>query len=576
MMSADLKSSVYWPPPGGRPSARTLTRRRFVKGGLCASAIGGVLSGDRVFGRPAASGTAPDGRPIPVTGVTISTTDRDLSHILERAETLARRNIKRFADGMRVLVEGAGYRNVWLETQPMGGAMYAKRNLELGLNNQLIFMQNQRLDGRLPGMVVSLNGKIVPHFEMLQGYYFPDPAFQIYLLLHRDKVFLGRLYTTLKAYDQYLWRTRRSLHRPCLETWCVWDTGEDNSTRYQSSRLGNAPDACPGEHPPLHACTPFESMDIMGFSHDGRHTLARVSRELANGEKAYWLQQAADVRRRLKARLWLELRHACFDRNKTGAMMPVLIHNNLRAMWYGAMSQSMADAWIRHHLFHPREFWPAMPLPSIAVSDPKFRNVPRNNWSGQPEGLTYQRAIRALEDYGHYAEVGLIGEKLLHSVIRNGVFTQQWDPFTTRACGPDGYGPTILSVLEYSARMYGVDIYNDHLLWSGRRRADTHFHYTQRWGDAEYELENSGSSFHGRINGQTIFHSSTGVRVVTDLHGGVKAIIGIAPHPCHVRFHHRRRSTSIIVRPNEVFSVRESGEILPQRHVPFDYPFQAG
>lgn len=32
---------------------------------------------------------------------------------------------------------------IWLETQPMGGEMYAKRNMEAGLNNQLLFMENQ-------------------------------------------------------------------------------------------------------------------------------------------------------------------------------------------------------------------------------------------------------------------------------------------------------------------------------------------------------------------------------------------------------------------------------------------------
>ena len=35
---------------------------------------------------------------------------------------------------------GGGYGNVWIERQPMGGEMYAKRNIEVALNNQIIFM----------------------------------------------------------------------------------------------------------------------------------------------------------------------------------------------------------------------------------------------------------------------------------------------------------------------------------------------------------------------------------------------------------------------------------------------------
>lgn len=67
-------------------------------------------------------------------------------------------NAKDFEHVFQVLVEGEGYRNVWLETQPMGGAMWAKRDVRLALNNQLIFMRNQRSDGRLPGMITS-NGQ---------------------------------------------------------------------------------------------------------------------------------------------------------------------------------------------------------------------------------------------------------------------------------------------------------------------------------------------------------------------------------------------------------------------------------
>ncbi len=55
---------------------------------------------------------------------------------------------------MKVLVEGGGYNNAWLETQPMGGEMFAKHNLQIAMNNQVIFMLGQRADGRLPGMVV--------------------------------------------------------------------------------------------------------------------------------------------------------------------------------------------------------------------------------------------------------------------------------------------------------------------------------------------------------------------------------------------------------------------------------------
>ena len=78
-----------------------------------------------------------------------------------RLKRKSRENLKQFG-GRLVLIEGGGYEKIWLETQPMGGEMYAKRNLEAGINNQLLFMENQRADGRIPGSVACEDRKIIP------------------------------------------------------------------------------------------------------------------------------------------------------------------------------------------------------------------------------------------------------------------------------------------------------------------------------------------------------------------------------------------------------------------------------
>lgn len=104
-------------------------------------------------------------------------------------------------------------------------------------------------------------------------------------------------------------------------------------------------------------------------------------------------------------------RHACFDRDTAGRVLPELIQNNLRCMWHGCFTQEMADAFIHDHLLNLAEFWTPLPLPSIAVNEPLFRNASGNNCSGQPQGLTYQRAFAAVENYGYHAKVTLLGGK---------------------------------------------------------------------------------------------------------------------------------------------------------------------
>jgi hypothetical protein len=555
------------------------------------------------------------------TGVSFHTTDVLLQHLFDTAESNEAGNVIQFTPTVKILVEGAGYNNAWLETQPMGGEMYAKRNVQVALNNQLIFMLAQRADGRLPGMVkpgevVRKSGQdqkhpawmtwlpkpdILADYEALQGYCFPDPAWKMYFWSGRNHDYLRKLYSVLETYDAYLWRTRDSNGDGLLETWCVEDTGEDNSTRFTTR---NAPTRWPFDFspadplapdpqdpasfkeywyrhsarkllPPIcsQVLVPFASMDIMAYSYDGRATLAKISRELGNGREDYWRQRAEEVRQRLIKRLWDSDRHACFDHDRYGKVLPELLHNNLRAMYHGIFTQRMADAFIRDHLLNPAEFWTPLPLPSVAIHEPLYRSGP-NNWSGQPEGLTYQRAIRALDNYGHFAEVTLLGRKLIDAINRGGDhFPQQFDPFTGLATAghADNYGPTLLSVLEYCSLMHGIslDVEHDQIWWSGLVDGGKDYTYTQRWGDRTWTLTFEKGNFIGRLNDQEVFSCTAGVRVVTDFDGQVREAIGIDSVLRSVTLIVGDTWHKLTVAPNQV--VQLDGTIL--QAAPFEYPY---
>lgn len=562
---------------------------------------------------------------VPPTGVQFESSNSQLKRLFDAAEAKSAANVVAFTPSMNILVEGGGYGNAWIETQPMGGEMYAKRDITIALNNQRIFLLGQRADGRLPGMVIRsetsrkmLRGKSPPEgmlwmpepemlsdFEMFQGYCFPGPAWRMYFWVGKNRDYLARLYDGLAAHDAYLWRTRDSNGDGLLETWCVWDTGEDHSTRLLSR---NAPTRWPFEFAPASAqmpdpqvpanfkrywaehqserlppptreqvLVPFASMDVMSYSFDGRATLAKIARELGNGREDYWRQQAEEVRRRLIASLWDPARHACFDRDRTGKRLPEVIHNNLRCMWHGVFTQDMADAFIKQHLLNPAEFWTPVPLPSIAANDPLYRNAEGNSWSGQPQGLTYQRAIGALENYGHFAEVSLLGAKLLPVLIRNeNKFAQQLDAQTGKPSGPkdDGYGPMMLAALEYISRMFGVhlDVVAGEVWWSAVD--NTEFIYTQRWGDRRWTLASSNGRITAKCDGHDVFTCAAGVRVVTDWTGHVRAVVGIAATPQNVRFDIGGVSHEFTIAPNQVFKVGE-GKAALLRAVPFDHPYSA-
>lgn len=449
------------------------------------------------------------------TGVTFQTDDRGLQQVFDLAEAKLKQNLRDFA-GHKVLVEGGGYNKIWLETQPMGGEMYAKRDMEAAANNQLLFMAHQRADGRIPGSIMVQDGKLIPQFNKFQGFCFPAPALNMYYWLGKDREYLKQLKAALEGFDRYLWQVRDSDGDGCLESWCVTDTGEDKALRY-----GDAPFWWEGETPPGEsAVVPMASMDIMSFSYSARETLAHISGILGNGREGFWQDQATAVRGKIREHLWDERRGACYDRDKSGRVMDILTHNNLRCMYWHAFFPDMAARFVRAHLLDPREFWTPFPLPSIAANDPMFRSNPGNDWSGQPQGLTWQRAITALENYGFYNILPLLGERLFQALGRDRVFTQQFDPFTGRAAGgTDGYGPTMLAALEYLSRLHGVHLQGEELWWGAWGTRETV--YEQRWGDSVFRIVCDAEQAEAFIDGRQVFKTETGVRTVTDHQGSI-------------------------------------------------------
>ena len=463
------------------------------------------------------------------TQVHFSINDALLQGLMDTAEEKSKRNLRLFEDRL-VLVEGGGYEKIWLETQPMGGEMYAKRNLEAALNNQLLFMEYRREDGRIPGSITVLDGKITPQYDKLQGFCFPAPALNIYYLTGKDSGYLTLLADSLRGFDEYLWRVRDSDGDGCLETWCKYDTGEDHAVRY-----ADAPDAWAADVPPKGCkAVPMASIDVMSYSYSCRDTLSKICHIRGEEtESAFWAKKAEAVKAKIRSYLWNEERGACLDRDKNHNVMPVLMHNTLRAMYWGSIAPDLAARFVQEHLTNSAEFWTKMPLPSVAVNDPLFRNVITNDWSGQVEALTYQRAIRALENYGYYSLIPQLGQKLFHAIGSQCRFVQQYDPFTMKPSTvrleseQDSYGPAMLSVMEYTACMYGVRRIGDTLIWGTVSGSECR--YTQQMGEQCWRIENSGRGAEAFVNGRKMFRAGPDLRIVTDLAGNLLRADPYAP-----------------------------------------------
>lgn len=456
------------------------------------------------------------------TDVSFSTENSEWQRVFDAAERIQKSNIITW-NGRRVLVEGGVYQGLWLETQPMGGDMYSDRCLETAWNNQNMFIDLIRDDGRIPSVICFEPDGLEVMYSHLQGYCFPYHALNVWYRTGKDMTFLKRLYDCLSRFDSYLWRTRDTDGNGCLESFCVWDTGEDGSTRF----LGG-PNAWSSDTPPYgEAKLPYESMDMMAYCYDGRVTLSEISAILDNGEKKKWRDGADKVKSTLNSYLWREDKGALYDRDCNNDFLDTLIHNNLRVMYHGAYDYDKAMRFVNEHLMNPEEFFTPMPLTSIAANDPLFVSDPDNNWSGQPEGLTYQRSIRALENYGLYKLLPVFGHKLCSALAQNDpvIFTQQFDPYTGKPqaafCTSNGdYGPTILAFMGYTSHLYGVELHRDTAIFSTCPDLNG-CEYTLTNGDRVYTVKNDGKKAAVFIDGREIITVSAGTRVIVGIDGTV-------------------------------------------------------
>ncbi len=523
------------------------------------------------------------------TGVKFECSDKSIKQVFDSCEALCKENTKQFGD-RKVLQEGAKYNGVWLETQPMGGEMYAMRDMEVALNNQLIFMQNQRIDGRIPGMITySLPYEgLSLHMDWMQGDFFTVAAMRMYYLIKKDKNYLEKLYETLSRFDDYLWEYRDSDGDGCLESWCTWDTGNDNNTSFfargvHAEKHGSH---CGETAPTDKGGLPFESAEYMAYSYSHCVTLAEISKILGNGEESIWFEKAEKVRKKANEYLWDNEKKAYYDRDRNNEMMYTLTLENMKCLYHGLFTQEMADEFIKTHLMNKDEFLTPLPLPHIAANDPLFyvneslhnlapeikdeilsyanNDIADNSWSGPVHGLNIQRSIDGLLRYGHHAESTIIGKRWISNLAKHNRFVQQYNPMTGEpAPGDNGFGPTVLSALEYIAYLYGVDYVCDELIWSSCD-TDVTTEYTQHLFDCDYKIKRENGVTTAYKNGNEIFKISSGLRVVTDLDGNIKRICGMEDHEIDAKLEFGGKSVEMKFVPNQktIFKNGEPSETV--------------
>jgi len=448
-----------------------------------------------------------------------------------------------------VLIEGAGYNGIWLESGPHEGLTYACVDEKVAAANHEVFFALQRDDGYLP-CYVWFERMGSAQIQMVVPV--AATAWELFMRT-QDEEFLDRSYHACVRWDEWLRRHRDTRGTGLCEAFCEFDTGHDNSPRWKG-----LPHACPDGDAsvcPEAEGLPYLAPDLSATVYGGRLALAAMANALERPEEAdAWLERAEAIRQAIMEHCF-DAEDACFyDVDGEGEFVRIRGDVLTRVLGEHVVGQDLFEQIYRRHIRDPKEFWTPYPLPSIAADDPAFvRELPANCWGGPSQALTALRAPRWMEHYGKAADLTHLMQQWVKALCADGSFRQQINPWTGEAIGPDGYSPAMLVLVDFVARLYGVRQDEDGLEWNCRlpEGAST----TQFWlptpnGKAHLCARADGCEL--LLAGKSVLSVQGTCRIRTDAQGRPVCARGTAPEPQEVTLTWPDgASVSLTLRPDE-------------------------
>ena len=441
---------------------------------------------------------------------------------------------------------------ITLDSEVMSAETLARFDVGMAMECVKAFERTQREDGRLACEIVKKQEGIFCDYSRLAGFALCEEALSLfYMTKKKEFAYLDGLYAMLERLDDYLWGTHDKNGNGYLELLDEKETVEGRWTRrYSPAELydgGNVKEVSP---------FPAELAIMSGFAYTLKKTLAEISELAGDGRADFYRSEADKILKQIAGGFWNEEKHACFDRNFKGGFMTELTLDTLYMMYHGVLEPDMAETFLKEHLLNKEEFYTELPFPYLPISSPEFENDNGKPYGGQVRGDSYMRAVKALEKYGYCSELTEIARKFLDKTAESMTFTELYDPFTgapqkEKICAD--YAPSAAAVLEMIARLYGITLVFDELVWGALgHEGESTSEFNFKWGGDLYTLESEKDTGTGYINGKLLFSVTSGVRVVTDWFGDNPRVVNITDKTLDCVFVYRNKTYSFTIEPNEV------------------------
>ena len=331
---------------------------------------------------------------------------------IERIESFHLRKIGDLP-GPSFLISTA-YPGVWME-HAFDGVCYAKLFADrdpdaarVAMDQMLLFVRNRREDGRLPYVVMDKElirqkewwGKDVVRFSQIQECVsFARLCYETYELC-RDKNFLSECYDACRGFDEWLVKYRQTRGTGLIEMFCVFDTGHDNSMRFDGIPNGCADKL--GTVPADHKRLPILAPDMNAVFYGDRLALSDMAKALDKpDEAALWAEKAEEVRKKIMELLYDPETEFFYDLDADGTRSNIKSISITNIFSEHVIDRELFDRIYDRHMKNPGEFGTPYPFPSVSYDQASvFPHADKNCWGYFSQALTALRAQRWMDYYG--------------------------------------------------------------------------------------------------------------------------------------------------------------------------------
>lgn len=352
------------------------------------------------------------------------------------------------------------YPGVWLE-HAYDSVFFAKMDknyMDIAKNTLNLFLDNQKENGQLPCFVIDMNkGPNWPEFgysQIQECVSFARLCYEYYEM-SGDKEFLEKAYDRCVKWEKWYEAYRMPSQKGLVEIFCGHDTGHDGSARKDGMKYGAAAkDTDATIYPEGDDVLPMITPDNNAVFYGTLTALSDMAKALC-GDSAYWAEKAYKVKQKLYEICYDTDDDFFYDVDKNGDRRKYLSISITNVFSEHILTQEEFDVIYDKHMKNPDEFYTEYPFPSMAKSNPSFKqNKSGNSWGFYSQALTMLRCTRWLDYYGKSKDFDEILEKWIRQwTFGNDImFGQELHPLTGKTSDCSEWYSSCMLIYIYAVK----------------------------------------------------------------------------------------------------------------------------